>query len=325
MRPLKRFAFRNPKHPLVREFKKAAGIDLLDEDELPERVDHEFVAEFLARAPELLNEECLGLNLADQVEPSDLDILHYIARASPTLMAAAERCGAHIAILHDGLHLELRPGDDGAIGICFVLPSDLLVPMAMAEVALGFTLKLARYLSGVAVSPLRVDFRNRAPRDKNPYRNYFNAPCFFDAEAYCIAFHTDVLALPIPSADPLLCELLEEHARKLIDSTQTGGSFSDQVRQIVVKQLSGGNPDIAFVSRRLHLSPRTLRRRLEQEKTTYQELLNELRVTLAKRYLEDRIGVEEVAFLLGSSSSHAFRRAFKRHTGLAPLAFRERA
>ncbi len=322
IRPLRNFAVRNPEHRLVKAF-EVVGFDLL-QDTLPERVDHGLIAEFLARAPDALGEPCIGLQLAEQVEPTDLDILHYIARSSPSLLVAAEKLAAHIAILHDGLELKLKLDEDGAAGIYFEMPRDLLVPLAMAEVALGFTLRLARYLTGIEISPARVLFRNHAPPDKAPYRRFFGAPCLFDQQSYCIAFYPSVLELPIPSADPALCELLEEHARQMTAQLRSGEGFCDQVRQIVIKQLSGGNPDISYVARSLHMSPRTLRRRLEQEGATYQELLNELRVTLAKRYLDDRVGVEEVAFLLGYSSSHAFRRAFKRHTGLAPLTYRER-
>jgi AraC-like DNA-binding protein len=314
---------RNPEHRLVKAF-GVAGFDLLA-DTLPERVDHALVADILARAPEALGEECIGLRLAEEVEPTDLDILHYIARSSPTLPAAAEKLAAHIAILHDGLQLDLQAYDNGTVGIKFELPRDLLVPLAMAELVLGFALRLSRYLTGIEVSPAQVWFRNHAPRDKEPYRRFFGAPCLFDQESYCIAVHPLVMSLPIPSADPALCELLEMHARQMTASLRTDSGFCDQVRQIIVKQLSGGNPDISFVAKHLHMSPRTLRRRLEQEGATYQELLNELRVTLAKRYLDDRISVEDAAFLLGYSSSHAFRRAFKRYTGLAPLAYRERA
>ncbi len=164
IRPLRRAAERLPDHPLVAALREV-GVDLLDPD-LPERVDHEVIAGFLARVPEVMGEDLLGLRLVDQLEPTDLDILHYIARASRTLREA--------------------------------------------------------------------------------------------------------------------------------------------------------------VAGRKHMSGRTPRRRLEQEGTTYQDLLNELRVTLARRYLGDRLGVEEVAFLLGYSSPQAFRRAFKRQTGSAPLAFRGR-
>ncbi len=325
VRPFRRAAERGPDHPLVRAFRQA-GMDLLDAS-LPERIDHASVAKLLARAPETAGKEFLGLSLAEQLEPSDIGILHYIARSSPTLRVAVEKCAPYITMLHDGLKVELRPCGRSLTWVCFVLPAELLVPPAMVEVVLAFTLKLFRGLSGVQLSPVAVRFRNPPPGDTDYYRRFFQAPCQFDSDFFGLLMHDQSLRLPIPSADPQLCQLLEERARQMtvLSPTGTGTGTANRVRRIVVGLLAEGCPDIDHVASRLHMSPRTLRRRLEQEGVKYQEVVNQLRVNLAKRYLDDRRGVEEVASLLGYSSSHAFRRAFKRQTGLLPAAYRGQA
>jgi AraC-like DNA-binding protein len=74
------------------------------------------------------------------------------------------------------------------------------------------------------------------------------------------------------------------------------------------------------------MSPRTLQRRLHEENTSHQQLLDELRRELAQRYLrEPTIAIGETAFLLGFSEPSAFHRAFKRWTGTTPGTFRRRA
>ena len=73
----------------------------------------------------------------------------------------------------------------------------------------------------------------------------------------------------------------------------------------------------------LHMSRRTMTRRLEEEGTTYKDLLDGVRKQLAVGYLtETSMGVGEVAFLLGFSQGPAFHRAFKRWTGETPMEYR---
>ena len=73
----------------------------------------------------------------------------------------------------------------------------------------------------------------------------------------------------------------------------------------------------------LGLSPRTLRRRLQEENTSDRALIDDLRAQSAIRYLRDTpLTIESIAFLLGFSDPAAFRHAFKRWTKTTPNAFR---
>jgi AraC-like DNA-binding protein len=74
------------------------------------------------------------------------------------------------------------------------------------------------------------------------------------------------------------------------------------------------------------MSERSLNRALAAEGTSYRELVAQLRQEMAARYLaQDRLGIAEVAFLLGFSELSAFYRAFKRWTGRTPAEFRAEA
>ena len=73
----------------------------------------------------------------------------------------------------------------------------------------------------------------------------------------------------------------------------------------------------------LFMSSRTLQRKLEDEGTSYNDVLNETRRELALRYIkEESLPLTEVSFLLGFSDSAAFSRAFKRWQGLSPSEYR---
>ena len=77
------------------------------------------------------------------------------------------------------------------------------------------------------------------------------------------------------------------------------------------------------LARRLHLSERTLQRRLADEGSSYQQLLNDTRRQLAERYLRDgQLAATEIALLLGYSEPSVFFRAFRQWTGLTPGEYR---
>ena len=90
----------------------------------------------------------------------------------------------------------------------------------------------------------------------------------------------------------------------------------------MIDELPEREPGMAAVAGKLHMSPRSLQRRLHSEGTSFAELLSELRRDLALRYLRDqRIAIAEVGFLLGFLDVSAFHRAFKRWTGSTPAEY----
>ena len=94
----------------------------------------------------------------------------------------------------------------------------------------------------------------------------------------------------------------------------------------MVLNANGTVPTLSQVASRLFVSTRTLRRRLEDAQTSYQEIVAETRRDLAVRYLtETSLSTEAIAEILGYSDTANFRQAFKRWTGESPQQYRRRA
>ncbi|KIG13523.1 Transcriptional regulator, AraC family protein [Enhygromyxa salina] len=88
-------------------------------------------------------------------------------------------------------------------------------------------------------------------------------------------------------------------------------------------ELPDREPTVAVIADKLHMSGRSLQRRLHQEGTSFTAVLTDLRRDRALRYLKDRrISISEVAFLLGYLDVSAFHRSFKRWTGTTPQEYR---
>jgi len=87
--------------------------------------------------------------------------------------------------------------------------------------------------------------------------------------------------------------------------------------------MAGGEPTQDLVSRELHMSKRSLQRRLQDEGTSFSDLLRDLRKERARDYLRKNHALGDVAFLLGFSDHSNFTRAFKSWYGLTPSQFRD--
>lgn len=113
-----------------------------------------------------------------------------------------------------------------------------------------------------------------------------------------------------------------EICNDLLTELKQNTGVAGRVRQVLLADLESP-PDANSLARQLGLSTRTLRRRLQEENTSYRELIDDLRAQTAIRYMRDtRLTVENIAFLLGFSDTSAFRYAFKRWTKTAPNEFR---
>jgi AraC-like DNA-binding protein len=94
-------------------------------------------------------------------------------------------------------------------------------------------------------------------------------------------------------------------------------------RAAVLEDLPSGEASAEDTAKQLHMSPRTLQRKLAEAQTTYVQLVDDTRKDLALRYIEDpRRSITDITFSLGFSQPSAFTRAFRRWTGLAPSEYR---
>jgi AraC-like DNA-binding protein len=132
-----------------------------------------------------------------------------------------------------------------------------------------------------------------------------------------------------PRPDKTMYRQLTEHAEKSLRSlgNRQGGedALVGQLRRVLADLMACGEANADTVCRRLRVSRRTMQRRLQAEKTSFQKVLNEVRADLAVRYLSDkRLKSFEVAMLLGYSNLSSFTTAFKSWYDMPPAAYRQK-
>jgi AraC-like DNA-binding protein len=101
-------------------------------------------------------------------------------------------------------------------------------------------------------------------------------------------------------------------------------TFPDRVSEAIQLRLTGRRPTLEDIAGSLHMSSRTLQRRLQDEGTSFQGVLDDARRNLARHYLGNaRLELSDTAYLLGYDDATSFARAFRTREGMAPTQWRE--
>lgn len=167
-------------------------------------------------------------------------------------------------------------------------------------------------------------FVNPPPADVRPYQDFFGGEVLFNAPVTRLAFDHSYLTLPLRKSDPALAELLDKQAEQLLQQVSQVPAAVDAWRRTLVPLIREGSTSLAALAKAHHSSPRTLQRRLSEQGTSFQQLLDDTRRHLAEGHLKDaKLDLAEIALLLGYSEQSAFTRAFRAWTGLPPAQWRK--
>ena len=136
-------------------------------------------------------------------------------------------------------------------------------------------------------------------------------------------FDKEILNTRIINANCEMLLIAERLISQLLNKEQKQ-SVSSIVRNYILQTIPGINLCLKNVARDLNMSERTLQRKLLAENTTYQTILNGVRIELANKYLKEHISLVEISFLLGFESQSAFNKFFKKHFGQKPTKYKEK-
>lgn len=279
-------------------------------------------------AAELTGNPDFGLFAAQQVRISDFGALGYVIRHSPSLGAAYRRFSRYVGMVNQAVELSIiDQGESVSLRVKMRSPvADLQILRQPVDCLLGVLMECARRFGGARVAAHAVRFRHPEPTQTTAYLRIFEVLPSFSQPVDELVLPRAVLDLPNRQADPLLLPILEEHLEKRADTTGRSGADLDRVRCVLRQLLQQGEPTAAQTAQLLHMSPRTLQRRLHQQGTSVKLLVEEVRRELALQQVQgSSMPLAEIAFVLGFSDVSAFHRAFKRWTGQTPTELRKQS
>jgi AraC-like DNA-binding protein len=266
-----------------------------------------------------------GLHAAEASRRAPDHVLALAVQSSPTLGDAFRRAARYTRIINDAAEVEIA-GAGELVHLRYRIDHPRGTHRLGAQAAIALLCLLARQTVGARFRAVRAGFCHAAPdaATQAEYARVFEAPVTFAGPVNELVVPREVLAEPLIKADPALCAHLDRHLDVLLERTGPA-DLRARVCRLLGQDLSAGPPDVEWLAERMHMSSRSLQRRLRDAGTSFQELRDTLRRDLALRYLEEGLALAEVAFLIGFTEASNFHRAFKRWTGMTPAEARGRS
>jgi AraC-like DNA-binding protein len=196
-------------------------------------------------------------------------------------------------------------------------------PAFLVDMCFAWIVAIARRGIGRPLSPKRVEFQ-RTSAHREMYEAHFRCPVKFKANHNALIFSKADMELPFVTYNSELLAVVAPQLEAELAEQLGHKTFSEQAKAILKRLVAGQRPGIQDLARELHLSTRTLQRRLTKEGITFQRLLLEARRELARHYLlHSSLELNQTAYLLGYEDATSFFRAFHHWEGTSPGQWRQ--
>lgn len=271
-------------------------------------------------ALELTGEPALGLLVGERLVVNTHGMLGYAAMNSGTLRQALDLFERYIGLRTSLVSVSHRV-EGSVVQVQFNEPLPLGDIRRTVLEAIMLTVK--NVLDAITMGSrhvMWVAFPFPAPGYTDLAQDLFHADVRYGQNWAGFTIPASVLDQPLSMADPATFAQAAAICQRELDKLQQNTSLSAQVRRIMLEK-QNGFPSLNVTARLFHMTPRTLHRRLQDEGTSYKDILENVRHMLALEYLKAGHPIGEVAYTLGYTDLANFRRAFKRWEGMAPSAY----
>ncbi len=218
--------------------------------------------------------------------------------------------------------LQEKDAEEWSIQFHWLL-ADEVEPPVLDECCFAWVLSIARHGTGTRLSPLRVEFAQ--PREHvKAIERHLGCPVVCGAPRNAIVFRAADAQRPFVTRNAELLAMLAPQFEEELKLENGDQNFVERVRIAMQEKLTGRRPTIDDIADALHISCRTLQRRLQDEGLSFQRVLEEARHQLARHYLNNSVlELNEAAYLLGYEDANSFVRAFRTWEGIPPARWRE--
>jgi AraC-like DNA-binding protein len=283
-----------------------------------------FVA-FLEQAARRAGDDLLGFRLGLAYDLRASGLAGYVAIAAATLREAMTNAVRFGALRDTSAVYALETGD----GLFRFRIDSRSAPMRASRQATEFKAALVlaachRWI-GAGFRPIEMRFAHPRNGGHRAMEREFNCPVRFAAEATEMVLGPEHMDLPVRGADPYLLALVTRHAEAaLAEAARAGhGALRARVERMVLEALPKGALTLGEVADALGVGERTLARRLARDGASFRQIVDTVRLDLAKGYLAaPELSLAQIAYLLGYAEQSAFTNAFRRWTGRSPRRFR---
>ncbi len=301
-----------------------AGIDYSQLDQEDYFFPYQSFIDLLELSATSLNLPNIGLQLAMRQDHSILGPVAFLALSAHNVRSALTSVGKFLYHFTPAISLTLRESGGQPSHVCLDLINVNANHSRQAvEHAVACTLHIIHLLTEGKFKARAVHFRHSKIGPDKHYQSAFNCPTVFNQQYDSIELDTDFLDIELSSHNPQLHGLVSSYLSMVeIDSNSTSKpnlSTSKQARHLIQKLLPTGQLSRPVIADNMKLHERALHRKLQSEGYTFEALVDEVRITEAKKLVaHDAIPMSQIAGLLGYNEQSSFNRAFKRWFNMTP-------
>jgi len=271
---------------------------------------------------EVSTNSAIGLLLGTENRTERFHPIGLAALSSETFGAAMDQMARYKQLTCPEEIQQKKDYDEWSIQFHWLLAEEV-EPQVMIECAFAWVLSIARHGTGTRLSPLRVEFVQARSTVKAMER-HFGCPVLCGCPRNAIVFRAADAERKFVTRNDELLGLLAPQFEKELEQENADENFIERVRSAIQQQLTGRRPTIEDIADALHISSRTLQRRLQEEGSSFQHVLEEARHQLARRFLNNSVlELNEAAYLLGYEDGNSFVRAFRGWEGVPPATWRQ--
>lgn len=273
----------------------------------------EAMARIIAKVLESTRDASLAVTFGRRLNLASHGILGYALMSSRNGNQLLSLLSRYASLAVPNLTLRRTIEGDRLMLVCEVgdglLPRSFVVELVLTSLVTG-----ARALFNRRIPDGQIWF-DHAPPPHAGLLESLRVPVRFAKPRCALVCHRDFLDMEVTSANPALAELGARQCDNLLKQLNRPAGFAQDIRRALLRS-RGDFPDQNVMAGSLNMSPRSLRRHLAAEGTTYRKVVDEVRYEVAKQYLAtEELTVDQIARLLGYDDPANFRRAFKRWSG----------
>ncbi|MEL6115604.1 AraC family transcriptional regulator [Photobacterium sp. SP02] len=303
------------------------GLDLRELQSQEVRVSIRKLSALIDYCNRFLPEQDFTVQIARYFHPGVFHILGYAMMSADTLEEALLQLVAYNSVVCDISNLQLIESPDTLVlDVALVARNEeqsLLMRRQELEAFMAMVVSFARDVVDADLKPAYVTFQFSPPADQGQYLTaFFQCPVCFGQARNLLAFDSGGARQPLLSGNPAI----RAGHEKILNEFLARIDRNDLVHQVkcnILERLSLGAPSQTQVAAALGMSVRNLQRKLSELGTSYTQILEHSRQTLALNYMRRQdLSLSEIGYLVGFASDANFHRAFKRWTGQAPGEYR---
>ncbi|HYW39588.1 MAG TPA: AraC family transcriptional regulator [Terriglobales bacterium] len=271
---------------------------------------------------EVSTDPAIGLLLGTESKTERFHPIGLAALSTENFGSAVEQMARYKQLTCPEKILQEKDDEEWSIQFRWLL-ADEVEPPVLNECCFAWVLSIARHGTGTRLSPLRMEFAQPRPHVKAIER-HFGCPVVCGAPRNAIVFRASDAQRLFVTRNAELLGMLAPQFEEELKQENGDENFVERVCIAIQQKLTGRRPTIEDIADALHVSSRTLQRRLQNEGSSFQRVLEEARHQLARHYLNNSVlELNEAAYLLGYEDANSFVRAFRTWEGVPPARWRE--